>query len=78
MSLTGSYFSSESAPIPFHHGIRRRGGIIYWAALPSDERRVQASMLGAADRMKPYMKAMYDTASRSVLGLDVSIIRARK
>src|SRR5262245_66265559 len=26
MSLTGSRFSSESAPRPFHHGIRRRGG----------------------------------------------------
>ena len=35
MSLTGSRFSSESAPRPFHHGIRRRGGTIYWAALPS-------------------------------------------
>ena len=28
MSLTGSCFSSESAPRPFHHGIRRRGGTI--------------------------------------------------
>src|SRR5271167_1755840 len=28
MSLTGSRFSSESAPGPFHHGIRRRGGTI--------------------------------------------------
>jgi hypothetical protein len=26
MSLTGSCFSSESAPRPFHHGIRERGG----------------------------------------------------
>jgi len=34
MSLTGSCFSSESAPRPFHHGIRERGGTIYWAALP--------------------------------------------
>src|SRR6188508_3056328 len=42
MSLTGSRFSSESAPRPFHHGIRGRGGTIYWAALPSDERQVQA------------------------------------
>ena len=31
-------FSSESAPRPFHHGIRRRGGTIYWTALPSVER----------------------------------------
>ena len=23
---------------PFHHGIRGRGGTIFWAALPSDER----------------------------------------
>jgi len=36
MSLTGSCFSSESAPRPFHHGIRGRGGTIYWSALPSE------------------------------------------
>ncbi len=35
MSLTGSCFSTESAHRPFHHGIRRRGGTIFWAALPS-------------------------------------------
>jgi hypothetical protein len=34
MSLTGSCFSSESAPRPFHHGIRGRGGTICSAALP--------------------------------------------
>src|SRR6185369_9745460 len=44
MSLTGSRFSSESAPRPFHHGIRGRGGAIFAAALPSDERQVQADM----------------------------------
>ena len=44
MSLTGSCFSSESAPGPFHHGIRERGGTIYWAALPSDERQVQRTL----------------------------------
>src|SRR6476620_8589623 len=43
MSLTGSCFSSESALRPFHHGIRGRGGTIYRAALPSDERQVQAT-----------------------------------
>jgi hypothetical protein len=32
MSLTGSRFSSESAPRPFHYGIRGRGGTIFWAA----------------------------------------------
>jgi len=31
MSLTGSRFSSDSAPRPFHHGIRRRGGTIFGA-----------------------------------------------
>ena len=36
MSLAGSCFSSESAPRPFHHGIRGRGGTIFGAALPSD------------------------------------------
>jgi hypothetical protein len=44
MSLTGSRFSSESALGPFHHGIRGRGGTILWAALPLDERQVQADM----------------------------------
>src|ERR1700680_3479026 len=44
MSLAGSCFSSESAPRPFHYGIRRRGGTILWSALPSDERQVQADM----------------------------------
>ena len=35
MSLAGSCFSTESAQRPFHHGIRRRGGTIFRAALPS-------------------------------------------
>ena len=39
MSLTGSCFSSESALRPFHHGIRRRGGTIFTAALPSNDSR---------------------------------------
>src|SRR5262249_17230538 len=34
MSLAGSCFSTESTRRPFHHGIRRRGGTIYLAALP--------------------------------------------
>src|SRR5258706_6977406 len=44
MSLTGSCFSSESAPGPFHHGIRGRGGTIFRAALPSIERQVQPDL----------------------------------
>src|SRR6202030_3462570 len=44
MSLAGSCFSSESAPRPFQHGIRGRGGTIFWAALPSVERQVQADI----------------------------------
>jgi hypothetical protein len=48
MSLAGSCFSSESAPRPFHHGIRRRGGTIFGSAfgsaLPSVERQVQADI----------------------------------
>src|ERR1035441_7456300 len=44
MSLAASCFSSESAPGPFHHGIRRRGGTIFWSALPSVERQDQADM----------------------------------
>src|SRR6476620_420729 len=43
-SLAGSCFSSESAPRPFHHGIRVRGGTIFRAALPSIERQVQADI----------------------------------
>ena len=43
LSLTGSRFSSESAPRPFHYGIRGRGGTIYRAALPSHEWQVQAT-----------------------------------
>src|SRR5471030_1262631 len=34
MSPTGSRFSSESAPRPFHHGIRGRSGTIFTTALP--------------------------------------------
>ena len=30
MSLAGSRFSSDSTPRPFHHGIRRRGGTIFF------------------------------------------------
>jgi len=33
-SLAVACFSPESAPRPFHHGIRERGGTIYTAALP--------------------------------------------
>ena len=44
MSLAGSCFSPESAPGPFHHGIRRQGGTIFWTALPSIERQDQADM----------------------------------
>jgi hypothetical protein len=44
MSLAGSRFSPESAPGPFHHVIRGRGGTIYSAALPSVGWQVQADM----------------------------------
>ena len=44
MSLTGSRFSSESAPGPFHHGIRGRGGTIFRSALPPIERQDQADI----------------------------------
>jgi hypothetical protein len=37
MLLAGSCFSSESAPRPFHHRIRGRGGTIFWAALPKGD-----------------------------------------
>ncbi len=44
MSLAGPCFSSESAPGPFHHGFRGRGGTICWAALPSYRQEVQADI----------------------------------
>ena len=44
MSLAGPCFSSESAPRPFHHGFRGRGGTICWAALPSYRLQVQADI----------------------------------
>jgi hypothetical protein len=44
MSLAGPCFSSESAPRPFHHGFRGRGGTICWAALPSYRQEVQADI----------------------------------
>jgi hypothetical protein len=44
MSLAGPCFSSESAPGPFHHGFRGRGGTICWAALPSYRQQVQADI----------------------------------
>src|SRR5690349_10547788 len=34
MPLAGSCFSTDSAHRPVHHGIRRRGGTIFGAALP--------------------------------------------
>ena len=36
MSLAGSRFSSDSAQRPFQHGVRRQGGTIFAAALPSE------------------------------------------
>src|SRR5450759_594059 len=48
MSLTGSRFSSESAPRPFHYGIRGRGGTIFGSAfgsaLPLHQLQVQADI----------------------------------
>jgi hypothetical protein len=44
MSLAGSRFSSDSAPRPFDHRIRRRGGTIFWATLPSMWLQVQAAV----------------------------------
>jgi len=40
MSLTGSRFSSESTPGPFHHGIRGRGRTILAAASANLERNI--------------------------------------
>jgi hypothetical protein len=45
MSLVEPCFSSESAPGPFHHGFRGRGGTICWSALPSYRQEVQRTRL---------------------------------
>src|SRR6266705_2165363 len=45
--FTSATMDAIASPPPhsiFHHGIRGRGGTIFWPALPSDERRVQADM----------------------------------
>src|SRR5277367_6730308 len=70
MSLTGSRFSSESAPRPFHHGIRGRGGTIFWAALPSVERQDQAdSRTSLVGRLGSSTFRLYTTAvSMSLTG----------
>src|ERR1700735_3939344 len=44
MSLAGSCFSPESAPRPFHYGVRGGGGTILATALPSDERQGLAAV----------------------------------
>src|SRR4029077_2158541 len=41
-SATMDAISSQPPHSIFHHGIRRRGGTIFRAALPSDRRQVQA------------------------------------
>jgi len=69
MSLTGSCFSSESAPGPFHHGIRRRGGTIFWAALPI----ASAGPSGHANSPHPSSREGHHSTARwssSVLLLD--------
>jgi len=60
MSLTGSCFSSESAPRPFHHGIRRRGGTILWAALPSKSAEEKFIAEGEGVRRFPVMYNDFD------------------
>src|SRR5262245_338161 len=44
MSLTGSRFSSDSAPRPFHHGIRRRGGTNLSSDVAGNVTAVQADV----------------------------------
>jgi len=74
MSLTGSCFSSESAPRPFHHGIRERGGTIYWAALPLIGGQVQRTLRShlihrpARDIMPPHGGARV-----SPIGFDLAL-----
>jgi hypothetical protein len=57
MSLAGSRFSSESAPRPFHHGIRGQGGTIFRAAFDSEgashEQAAQIAVTLFADTAEP-------------------------
>src|SRR5262245_42079105 len=61
MSLMGSRFSSESAPRPFHHGIRGQGGAIFTAALPSTERQVPS---GPANSPHPSSREGHHSTAR--------------
>src|SRR5262249_6225131 len=64
MSFAGSCFSSESAPRPFHHGIRRRGRTIYWAALPE-----KFGSPSSVERLKsPVERVGYPEAFAAALG----------
>ena len=60
MSLTGSRFSSESAPRPFHHGIRGRGGAISYAAL----RQTSAGPSGLTNSPHPSSREGHHSTAR--------------
>ena len=71
MSLTGSCFSSESAPRPFHYGIRERGGTICCRGLAV---RLTAGSSGHANSPHPSSREGHHSTARwisSFLLLDV-------
>src|SRR5262249_30142762 len=49
----GSRFSSDSAPRPFHHGIRRRGGTIFWVAPAYVAFAQQPAEIGIVPTLRP-------------------------
>ena len=59
MSLAGSRFSSDSAPRPFHHGIRRRGGTIFWSTLVN----VTAGSSGHTNSPHPSSREGHDSTT---------------
>jgi len=60
MSLTGSCFSSESAPRPVHHGIRGQGGTILATALP----RVRQGPSGLTNSPHPSSREGHHSTAR--------------
>ena len=61
MSLAGSRFSSESAPGPFHYGIRRRGGTILSDGLAA---RVTVGPSGHANSPHPSSREGHHSTAR--------------
>ena len=69
MSLAGSCFSSESAPGPFHHGIRGRGGTIFMVGLAVSR---TAGPSGHANSPHPSSREGHPSTARWISGFLLS------